>query len=94
MGAFEYQGPFSIQDIDPVIDVRVYPNPSKGIVHVFVDSPSRVEISLYDITGRKLFQHSFTRTTTITLSPVIQGLLFYELRNHRGLIATGKIVKE
>ena len=94
MGAFEYQGPFSIQDIDPVIDVRVYPNPSKGIVHVFVDSPSRVEISLYDISGRKLLQHSFTRTTTITLSPVIQGLLFYELRNHRGLIATGKIVKE
>ncbi len=94
MGAFEYQGPFSIHDIDPVTDVRVYPNPSKGIVRVFVDSPSRVEICLYDISGRKLLQHSFTRTTTITLSPVTRGLLFYELRDHRGLIATGKIVKE
>jgi len=94
MGAYEYQGPFSIHDNDLSSGVMVYPNPAAGVLNVVVNRPGSVQFTLNDISGRSLLRETFVRRISVNLEPLSSGIYFYELRDGRGLIKKGKIVKD
>jgi PKD repeat protein len=51
-------------------------------------------VVLYDFLGQQILQHIFTSSTTINTEQLANGIYFYELRNDKGVIKTGKVVKQ
>ena len=72
----------------------VYPNPAAGVLNVVVNRPGSVQFLLNDISGRSLLRETFVRRISVNLEPLTPGIYFYELRDGRGVIKTGKIVKD
>ncbi len=84
-------------------DIRVYPNPSKGIFDLLANSQwpianSRVEI--YNVLGEKVYMALMPQTpkgalTTIDLSNQNVGVYFYRIISAQGeVLGTGKLVIE
>ncbi len=93
MGAYEYQGPFSIPGSPTNPRVLVYPNPTEGMVNIVVDKPVPVELCVYDLAGNMILQKSFTRKISLDISHIATGIYFYELRDKNGFFTAGKIIK-
>jgi hypothetical protein len=78
--------------------LQVYPNPGQGIFHFdfALTQPGRVEIRLFDLTGRKLITHTPPRdrtgnfTETLELGELAEGFyLYHVLVNEQ--VFTGKL---
>jgi hypothetical protein len=55
--------------------ISVYPNPSNGEVHVALNDAHKVELTVYDIMGRKVLTTNLNNTdNTIDISSLPQGL--------------------
>lgn len=74
--------------------VSFYPNPFTDNLTITLNKKEPVELTLYDITARKLLQQKFTTTTTITTAYLASGIYIYEVRSDRGVVKKGKVVKE
>jgi hypothetical protein len=75
----------------------IYPNPTNGLVHVsLLQGVNNCEISIYDVTGRKVKSVSINQTeATIDLKDFANGLYSYKIiSNTNTVIKEGKIVKE
>jgi parallel beta-helix repeat protein len=92
MGAYEYQGPFSVHENERSSDVLVYPNPVAGVLNVVVIKSGSVQFTLNDISGRCVLQETFVRRISVNLEHLTPGIYLYELRDGRGVIKKGKIV--
>lgn len=73
---------------------NVYPNPAKDILHVAASNNEPLEIILYDFLSRQILRQPFTSSTTINIGQLADGIYFYELRNSKGVLKTGKVVKQ
>jgi len=69
-------------------DVKIYPNPSNGLVNIEVGDNAIV--SLYDVTGRFISTHRIEAKGTLTLSQSV-GLYFVKVECN-GTISTHKLV--
>jgi len=59
---------FSLEEEDIQPEVRIYPNPAMDILHIELDAPGPVKISLVNLLGQSRGSWSFDQTgTTITL---------------------------
>lgn len=68
IGAYEFGGVLSIEDVvTESNEVLVYPNPSNGIFSIDIKEPQTVEVQLFDMSGRLLFQKKYT---SLSLLPV------------------------
>jgi len=71
------------------MEIEVYPNPYKDILYLHSESftGEKLDISIYSITGRKLFQEAFTLpggNTTLSLNLAFLNKGMYILRLVKG----------
>ena len=80
-------------------DFRLYPNPNKGIftLEFDSDSPENIQISVFDIRGRKVFDQNYSNTgrfnRNINLNNVQPGVYMIKVKNGK-TSETRKIVIE
>jgi hypothetical protein len=79
----------------------VYPNPFSDKLNITTKTNDPLEITLFDITSRKLLHQQFTNTLTLNTSHLSKGIYIYELRpvpfssgNKNAVIKKGKVVKD
>jgi len=75
-------------------DILVFPNPMAGKLNITVKKNELVEVTLFDITSRIIFNQSFINSTSINTEQLAKGIYLYEVRNKNGVIKKGKIVKD
>jgi hypothetical protein len=94
MGAYEYQGPLSVNEMDGIYTYKVFPNPANGIVNFVLNNYNLFEINLYNMFARKILNQKFTGATSIDMKPFSRGIYFYEIIEQSRVIGKGKIVRE
>lgn len=52
------------------------------------------EFILYDVASRRVLQRRFTSSISLNTSSLSRGIYLYEIRNDKGVIKKGKVVKE
>ena len=82
-----------VNDNDEIEDFVVYPNPSNGMVNVSLISDDNVNISLYDVRGRRVYtelfdNNSVTFTKELNFSAIASGI--YMLNVESGAKRTTK----
>lgn len=65
----------------PAADIRLYPNPSKGMVNFRSRSDQPVKMELTDTAGRRVYVASFTGSAIIDLSHLPAGMYFVSFDN-------------
>ncbi len=75
------------QPINKQTDLKVYPNPFTSDIHITITQPSIVTI--YDITGSKIYSEYVQTTTNINLDYLSKGLYFIQTSDGK----TEKIIK-
>lgn len=81
--------PNSIKKVSKTNDVKLYPNPSKGLVHIESTEPI-IEIEIFDINGQLLLN---SKESTINIEGLNTGIYILTAKNEFGTI-TKKIIKE
>lgn len=74
--------------------VSLFPNPFSHQLSFSVANNEPTIVFLYNFMGQQVLQQTFANTTTINTGQLVNGVYFYELRNDKGVIKTGKVVKE
>jgi hypothetical protein len=72
----------------------IYPNPFSDKINVTTKSNELVEVNFNDVTGRKILNQSFIKSTSINTEQLAKGIYIYEVRNKNGVFKKGKVVKE
>jgi hypothetical protein len=72
----------------------LFPNPFSNKLAITSKTNQPLEITLFDITSRKLLHQQFTNSTSINTSHLSKGIYIYELRNKNGVIKKGKVVRD
>jgi hypothetical protein len=91
--------PLSVFNGISLQNLIVAPNPINDKLNIFIGDNKNSEVCLYDITSRKIFNQSFTNSTSINTSQLAKGIYIYEVRNKSGPdsyreIKKGKVVKD
>ena len=69
---------------------KVYPNPSKDVIHITSSSVLSLNCVIYDLSGQKLLEEeSSSSTTSINLSAFKPGMYLLKINDH-----IEKIIKE
>lgn len=73
----------------------IFPNPFSTQLNVQYIGNEQTTISIYDFVGQQtIIRKKFTNTTVINLEQLAEGIYFYEIRNEKGLIKNGKVLKQ
>ena len=72
----------------------ISPNPFTNLLTITLKNKLPSEITLYDITSRKLLQQTFTNSASINTQQLAKGIYFYEVKCMEQVIGKGKVVKE
>ena len=86
--------PVGIQEPKQNNDISLFPNPFTNQLTFQLSSKELNEIILYDLSSRKLLKQTFTNTTTINTEQFAKGMYLYTVRNRKGIIKNGKVIKE
>ncbi len=82
----------STEDISSLKDeVKIWPNPSKGIFKIQTSNLSRVKYSVYSIGGVEVEKGYFTREKELRLNTIKTGVYLIQLQGEMG-VSTHKIV--
>ena len=90
------QSSLQIKDNVDNTSFSIYPNPSYDKVYVSFPSSEKREISIYDISGRKIQNITSTNATTeLNLSELTSGIYFLQIFNYKDqTILTSKLSKK
>ena len=73
----------------------IFPNPFSNQLNIQYTGNEQTTISIYDFLGQQIIiRKKFTNTTVINLEQLAEGIYFYEIRNEKGLIKNGKVLKQ
>jgi PKD repeat protein len=86
--------PVNISEINSNFQFSIYPNPFTDKLNVTVNNKKLFEVSLYDITSRKLRQQQFTNYVSLNTEQLEKGIYLYEVRCGNSFCKKGKIVKD
>jgi hypothetical protein len=87
--------PLSLDESSMRPEIRVFPNPTSTFVHIEYAGPQsgRIEVHISDIYGRLVLQTMVTEElTAIDVRNLAAGVYFYQLRNNRSSLASGRFV--
>ncbi len=79
---------------NPSTAIQVFSNPINNTLNVTSHTKQVLEITVYDITARKLLQQKFTRFVSLNTQPLTKGIYMYEVRNKNNVCAKGKVMKD
>ncbi len=92
-------GPVGVKDFSKLEGVKVYPNPTNGIVNLSLDnalSNKEISVTVLDLSGKTIYSESFTSTSSvksIDLKNTAKGIYMYSVKSE-GKVAHGKLVIE
>ena len=87
---FRYQPhDISIKEKNTTSSIRVYPNPTSGIVHI--DAPEYQNFEIMDMNGRRILSGKLENNIDLDLSILIPGAYILILQNNAHL-STHKII--
>jgi len=81
-------------DENPGNNLHVFPNPFTDKLTFEMNKMDSYEICLYDIASRKMVKEYFSEQVSFNTAGFPPGVYFYEIRNKRGILKTGKVMKE
>lgn len=73
---------------------EVYPNPFTNELIISNDSNEEFKLCLYNLLGDKIISETSTETVHLNTSQLAKGMYIYELRNKKGIIKNGKIIRQ
>lgn len=75
-------------------EIRVYPNPSSGLINFEFVSPINSEMSLtvYDVSGRLVRQIELPRNAHRKSFSLKAGVYFYSIRSELRMVKNGKLI--
>lgn len=76
------------------IILKVYPSPFSNQFTVGLSNNKQTTISLFNFLGQQVLQQTFTNSATINTEQLADGIYFYELRNDKGLVTNGKVIRQ
>ncbi len=71
----------------------IYPNPFSNQLRVTTLKNQRMTLIIYDNMSQQIIKETFNNSTTISTEKLPSGIYFYELRDSKKQIASGKIIK-
>jgi hypothetical protein len=74
--------------------IQIFPNPFTNEITVNNSKNNPCEISIYDITSRKMILNKFSNTTTLNTSALSKGIYIYEVKSKNVILSKGKIIKD
>lgn len=74
--------------------VSIYSNPFSSQLTFSLVHNKQTTVSLYSFLGQQVLQQAFINSITINTGQLADGIYFYELRDDKGVIETGKVVKQ
>ena len=84
-----------INNVDKAINsVNAFPNPFSTQLTFVLTDKVQTTVTLYDFLGRHILQQAFTSSTELNTEQLADGIYFYEIRNSKGTLTTGKVVKQ
>jgi hypothetical protein len=72
----------------------LHPNPLTDLVTITLDNNIPCSIILFDMQGKNCLQETFINTATLNTKQLKSGIYFYEITNSKGMIRTGKIIRQ
>lgn len=75
-------------------NVSVFPNPFSDQLTFSLNNNEQTTISFHNFLGQRVLQQTFTNSTTINTEQLAYGIYFYELRNSKMTLKSGKLVKQ
>jgi hypothetical protein len=72
----------------------MFPNPFSSQININYGSNEQIRIEIYDFLSHNIISQVFTNNTSINTDQLSAGIYFYKLSNEKGLIKSGKIIKE
>ncbi|MBS1622478.1 MAG: T9SS type A sorting domain-containing protein [Bacteroidetes bacterium] len=91
--ALPYQ--IDIHDIN-LMKITIYPSPATDQLHIsYPDIQAETTIALHDIMGREVWAQPITKAQSgYSIAALPSGVYLYQVRDRRGTIASGRIIKE
>jgi hypothetical protein len=87
----DFGGSTSIEDVLET-PVSVFPNPaSETVTFNWDEKYTRLNLELYDLTGKRLISRSIDNNETISVDDLSRGMYLYKLTDNIDFIQTGKI---
>lgn len=83
-----------IENLEQDNSIKCFPNPFFTQLTFSLADYEQTTILLYNFLGQQVLQQTFTNSTTINTEQLADGIYFYELRNSKGTLKTGKVVKQ
>lgn len=83
----------SVSNVDALAGVKIYPNPSTGIVNVSNDKGTKNTIVVTDVTGKVVSTNSSSSATTLDLSKNGTEIYFVEVANETGKFTQKVVIK-
>lgn len=83
----------SAQNLGDEDDLILYPNPTDGLLNINFSESNNYQLTLFDLSGKILFNEKRNNASTIDLSPFSKGIYFLKVENKVG-VWVRKVVKE
>jgi type IX secretion system substrate protein len=81
------------ENVELYKQVLVYPNPFNNELTITCNSSENLEIEIYDIEGRKVFNQTFKRSIILNTTIFSEGLYIYKIIDNKSNLWVGKLVK-
>jgi plastocyanin len=84
----------STNDLSQNSLATIFPNPATNLLTITTTSSQPSQIILYDIASRQLMEERFSGSATLNIENLAKGIYLYEVRDEKGVVKRGKVVKE
>ena len=85
----------SIKQAEPLIGVKISPNPARSLVNIQVNEPGETMLELFDLAGRRILQETFENHTQLQTSALPRGLyMLYLLNGNKQAVQRVMLVSE
>ena len=74
--------------------ILIYPNPFSNQLVLQCLTNENFTLTLRDTQGQRILQQTCSNSTTLNTAQLADGIYFYELRNSKGALKTGKVLKQ
>lgn len=84
----------SINNLNLPINSHIYPNPfSNKLTFAFSDN-EQTTITLFNFLGQPVLEKTFIKSMTFDTEYLSNGIYFYEFKNSKKILKTGKVIKQ
>ncbi|HET8837723.1 MAG TPA: T9SS type A sorting domain-containing protein [Flavobacteriaceae bacterium] len=72
----------------------IFPNPFNETIEIIGGKNELIEVTIFDLLGRKILFNKFTNSNKINTETLSKGIYFYQIENDKGSFQKGKLIKK